>query len=581
MRTLLPYMRKYIVYAVLCPLFMILEALADIFIPYLMSRIVDVGIANQDIEYIVKVGLIMVGAALLAMFFGVVSAHFGARAGFGFAAEIRQQAFEKVQSFSFANLDQFTVPSLITRLTNDCNTIGQVTMMSLRMAVRAPFLMLFALIMAFNMNAELARVFMVAVPLTAAIIGAVLPKARPLFQKLQTRVDRVNAVIQENLIGIRVVKSFNRQYHEEKRFKERNDALKNTALYAISLVISIMPMLNLIVYSTIIAVLWFGGKQVSAGTMGSGELISFITYITQVLISLMMMSFFFMQLLRGSASAARIIELLNTEPEIKEPKQPVKELKDGSVSFEHVSFSYPGSREKTLKDITVHIKSGEIVGIIGSTGSSKTTLVQLIPRLYDVTEGSVKVGGVDVREYDIRALRDQVAFVLQKNTLFSGTIRENMLWGNENATDEQIIKALKQAQAWEFVSKYEDGLNHRVEQGGDNFSGGQKQRLTIARALLKSPKIIILDDSTSAVDMATDAKIQRVFKSELKDITTIIIAQRIASIQHADKIIVMHEGKIESIGDHATLIKASPIYREIYESQQKGVGMDCIIEEIE
>jgi ATP-binding cassette subfamily B protein len=369
------------------------------------------------------------------------------------------------------------------------------------------------------------------------------------------------------------VKSFNRQTHEEKRFKERNDALKNTALYAISLVISIMPMLNLIIYSTIIAVLWFGGKQVSAGTMGGGELISFITYITQVLMSLMMISFFFMQLLRGSASVSRILEILSTKSEIKEPKRPVKRLKDGSVIFKHVSFSYPGSQEKTLKDITFHIKSGETVGIIGSTGSSKTTLVQLIPRLYDVAEGSVKVGGVDVREYDIKALRDQVAFVLQNNTLFSGTIRENMLWGNENATDEQIIKALKQSQAWEFVSKYEDGLDHRVEQGGDNFSGGQKQRLTIARALLKSPKIIILDDSTSAVDMTTDAKIQQVFKTELKDITTIIIAQRISSIQQADKILVMHEGKIESIGDHNTLMAKSPIYREIYESQLKGVAV--------
>ncbi len=573
MLALLPYIKKYRFYAVLCPIFMILEVLGDIYIPYLMSRIVDVGIENRDIDYIVRVGLIMVGAALLAMAFGVISAHFGARAGFGFASEIRKEAFKKVQGFSFANLDRFTVSSLITRLTNDCNTLGQVTMMSLRMAVRAPFLMLFALIMAFNINRSLARVFMVAVPLTAATIGIILPKARPLFQKLQGRVDRVNAIIQENLIGIRVVKSFNRQSYEERRFKERNDDLKNTALSAISLVISVMPMLNLIVYSTIIAVLWFGGRQVSAGTMGSGELISFITYITQVLMSLLMMSFFFMNLLRGSASAGRILEVLSTESEIKEAETPVKELKDGSVTFEHVCFSYPGSPEKTLKDINFHIKSGETIGIIGSTGSSKTTLVQLIPRLYDVTEGSVKVGGVDVREYDVKALRDQVAFVLQKNTLFSGTIRENMQWGKEDASDEEIIKVLKQAQAWEFVSKYEDGLDHWVEQGGDNFSGGQKQRLTIARALLKSPKILILDDSTSAVDMTTDARIQQVFKTDLKDITTIIIAQRISSIQQADKIIVMHEGKIESMGDHETLMVKSPIYREIYQSQLKGVAV--------
>ena len=564
-------MKKYKVYAILSPIFMILEVIADIVIPYLMSLIVDVGIANRDIDYILKIGLLMILAALLGMAFGVLSAHCGARAGFGFAAEIRNETFKKVQAFSFANLDKFTVSSLITRLTNDCNTIGQVTMMSLRMAIRAPFMLLFALIMSFTINSSLARVFMVAIPVTAGAITIILYKARPLFLKLQGRVDRVNAIIQENLVGIRVVKSFNRQKHEEERFKERNDSLRDTALKAISLVILLMPILNLIIYSTIMAVLWFGGHQVVLGSLGGGELISFITYITQVMISLMMISMFFMQFLRGSASMQRILEVLNTESEIKEISEPEKELKDGSIIFENVSFLYPGSNEKTLRNISFKIETGETLGIIGSTGSSKSTLVQLIPRLYDVTEGAVYVGGVDVRNFDIKALRDQVAFVLQKNTLFSGTIRENMKWGNENATDEEIIRALKHAQAWEFVSKYEDGLDHRVEQGGENFSGGQKQGLTIARALLKSPKILILDDSTSAVDMATDAKIQEVFKNELSEITTIIIAQRISSIQHADRIIVLHEGKIESLGDHETLLKISPIYREIYESQQKGV----------
>jgi len=564
-------MKKYRIYAILSPIFMILEVIADIVIPYLMSLIVDVGIANRDIDYIIKIGFFMILAAILGMLFGVLSAHCGARAGFGFASEIRKETFKKVQNFSFANLDRFTVSSLITRLTNDCNTIGQVTMMSLRMAIRAPFMLLFALIMSFTINSSLARVFMVAIPVTVAAIAIILYKARPLFIKLQSRVDRVNAIIQENLIGIRVVKSFNRQKHEEGRFKKRNDSLRDTALKALSLVILLMPILNLIIYSTIIAVLWFGGHQVVVGSLGSGELISFITYITQVMISLMMISMFFMQFLRGSASMQRILEVLNTESEIKEISKPERELKDGSVIFDNVSFKYPGSNEKTLKNISFKIDSGETLGIIGSTGSSKSTLVQLIPRLYDVTEGAVYVGGVDVRNYDVKALRDQVAFVLQKNTLFSGTIRENMKWGNESATDEEIITALKHAQAWEFVSKYEDGLDHRVEQGGDNFSGGQKQRLTIARALLKSPKILILDDSTSAVDMATDAKIQKVFKNELKDITTIIIAQRISSIQHADRIIVLHEGEIESMGDHESLLKTSPIYREIYESQQKGV----------
>ncbi|HQO96012.1 MAG TPA: ABC transporter ATP-binding protein [Sedimentibacter sp.] len=573
MKKLLPFMKKYIKFAVLSPILMILEVIADIAIPYLMSRIVDVGIANRDIEYVIKIGLIMIAAALLAIAFGVMSSHYGARAGFGFASEVRLKLYKKIQGFSFANLDKFTVASLITRLTNDCNTLGQVTMMSLRMAVRAPFMMIFALLMTIRINASLTKVFAVSIPVLVTALIIILSKARPLFLKFQTRVDRVNAIIRENLTAIRVVKSFNRQSHEEKRFKERNDSLMLTALKAITLIVFLMPVLNIIIYSTIIAVLWFGGKQVVAGSMGSGELISFITYITQILMSFMMMSFFFMQLLRASASVTRIAEIIDTESEIKEVKNPVKELADGSVTFKNVCFCYPGSMEKTLKNINLHINSGEVLGIIGSTGSSKSTLVQLIPRLYDATEGSVIVGNVDVKHYSIKTLRDNVAFVLQNNTLFSGTIRDNMKWGNENATDEDIIRALKLAQAWEFISTYEDGLEHKVEQGGDNFSGGQKQRLTIARALLKSPKIIILDDSTSAVDMATDAKIQRVFKEELNDVTTIIIAQRVSSIQHADRILVMNEGEIESIGKHEELLVSSPVYREIYESQQKGVGV--------
>ena len=572
MKRLLPLMKKYIKYAVLSPILMILEVAADIAIPYLMSRIVDVGIANQDVEYVLKIGSIMIVAAFLGMTFGVISSHYGARAGFGFASEVRLKTYKKIQGFSFANLDKFTVASLITRLTNDCNTLGQVTMMSLRMAVRAPFMMIFALLMALNINASLAKVFLVSIPVLVLVLTIILSKARPLFLKLQTRVDRVNAIIRENLTAMRVVKSFNRQSYEEKRFKERNDSLVEIALKAISLIVFLMPVLNIIVYSTIIAVLWFGGRQVVAGSMGSGELISFITYITQILMSFMMMSFFFMQLLRASASVTRIVEILNTESEIKEVKNPVKELTDGSITFNKVCFCYPGSTEKTLNNINFHINSGELLGIIGSTGSSKSTLVQLIPRLYDTMEGSVLVGGRDVKDYDIKSLRDNVAFVLQNNTLFSGTIRENMKWGNENASDEEIIRALKLAEAWEFVSSYHDGLDHKVEQGGDNFSGGQKQRLTIARALLKSPKIIILDDSTSAVDMATDAKIQRAFKKELNDVTTIIIAQRVSSIQHADRVLVMNEGEIESLGKHDELLISSPVYREIYESQQKGVG---------
>ena len=571
MTKLLPYMKKYRIFALLAPIFVILEVFGDIILPYLMSLIVDVGVKNQNTQYIIKTGILMIIATMLSMLSGIASAHFSARAGHGFASEIRKETFRKIQEFSFANLNDFTISSLVTRLTNDCNIIGQVTMMSLRLAIRAPFMMLFALIMASRINSSLAKVFLVSIPFTTVVIVLVILKARPLFLKLQTKVDEVNSVIQENLTAIKVVKSFNRQEHEGMKFKKRNDSLRDTALEALSLIISIMPVLNLVIFSTIIAILWFGGQQIVAGSMSGGELIAFITYVTQILIMLMLMSMFFMQFLRGIISVERILEVWGTKSQITEIRNPVKELNDGSICFNNVRFSYPGCNEETLKDINFDIKSGEILGIIGSTGSSKTTLVQLIPRLYDVTGGSVVVDGTDVRDYDIELLRDQVAFVLQKNTLFSGTIRENMLWGDAKASDEKIIKVLKQAQAWEFISKYDDTLDHIVEQGGSNFSGGQKQRLTIARALMKDPKIIILDDSTSAVDTATNAKIQQAFKDELADITTIIIAQRISSIQYADRIIVMHEGEIESFGDHETLLDISPIYREIYESQEKGL----------
>ncbi|NMB13884.1 MAG: ABC transporter ATP-binding protein, partial [Gallicola sp.] len=375
----------------------------------------------------------------------------------------------------------------------------------------------------------------------------------------------------ENLTGIRVVKSFNREDFEEAKFKKGNDELRDTALRAVTIIVAFMPVITVTIFSTIIAVLWIGGLQITAGSMGKGELISFIAYITQVLMAIMMLSIFFMQFMRGQASAKRIEEVLSVESEITSPASPVHQLEDGSIEFENVYFCYPGSREKTLHDINLKIKSGEVIGIIGSTGSSKSTLVQLIPRLYDVSSGTLKVGRCDVKSYDVESLRDQVAYVLQKNVLFSGTIRDNMKWGKEDATDEEIIQALKEAQAWEFVSKDDLALDKRVEQGGSNFSGGQKQRLTIARALMKRPKIIILDDSTSAVDVGTDLQIQRTFHEVLEGVTTILIAQRISSIQSADRIIVMNEGKIESTGTHEELLNSSCIYKEIHESQQKGV----------
>lgn len=572
LKKLLPFMKKYRTYAILSPIMMILEVAADVLVPFLMSRIVDIGIKNQDMDYVIRTGLLMILLALSGMFMGVVSSFFGARAGYGFAAEIRAKAFERIQNYSFANLDTLSAPTLITRLTTDADMLGQVAMMSLRMAIRAPFLMILALFMSVTVNPGLSMVFLVAIPVVIVILLIVLKFANPMFKSIQRRVDRLNAIIQENLIGIRVVKSFNRQPYEEKRFRQRNDDLKNMAMKAISLITVLMPVLNLVIYGCIGAVLWFGGQQIMAGTMFPGELIAFVTYITQIMMALMMLSMYFMMLTRGSASASRLIEVLETESEITVPEAAGDTVENGSVEFRQVHFRYPSNSQDVLKNIDLKITSGQLVGIIGSTGSGKTSLVQLIPRLYDVTAGEVLVGGRDVRAYRLDALRQQIGMVLQKNTLISGTIRSNMRWGNEQATDEDIIEALKQAQAWEFVAKYTDGLDHPVEQGGSNFSGGQKQRLTIARALVKKPRILILDDSTSAVDMTTDAKLRKSFRENLGHVTTIIIAQRISSIEDADTIIVMNNGEVESQGTHAQLLETSPIYREINDSQERGLA---------
>jgi len=565
-------MKKYRVNAFLSPIAMVLEVFADIGIPYLMSRIVDVGIKNQDADYVVKTGLLMILAALGAMLMGIVSAFMGARAGFGFAAELRQAAYRRIQRYSFANIDEMSVPSLITRLTTDANVVGQVAMMTLRMAVRSPMMMVFALFMVVKVNAELATIFVVAVPLVFGLFALVFYKVSPMFRKIQKKVDGINAITQENFAGIRVVKSFNRKDYEEARFDERNKDLLTSTIKAVLWIIFLFPMMSLIVYSVIISALWFGGHQIMAGTMESGELIAFTTYIGQIMMSLMMLSMYIMMATRGKASLTRIIEVLDVESEIVEAENPVKEVADGSVSFSGVCFRYPGYKDDILHEINLEIRSGERIGIIGSTGSSKSTLVQMIPRLYDVSCGEVCVGGRNVKDYDIKTLRDEVAFVLQKNTLVTGTIRSNMQWGDENASDEEIIRALKQAQAWEFVSGYEEGLDYHVEQGGGNFSGGQRQRLTIARALVKKPKILILDDSTSAVDMTTDAKLRKTFREDLDGITTIIIAQRIASIEDSDRIIVMEQGRVENVGTHEELLQKSQIYREIYESQKGGLA---------
>lgn len=588
-KRLFSYYKNYKVYAIMSPVMMLCEVVADVSIPMLMglilNRVQSETLGTEDIKYISLVGCAMVALALFALFCGAYSNRLAAIASMGAGAEMREELFVKIQSFSFADIDKFSTPSLITRLTTDVNNLQQSSMMVLRMAIRSPFMFLFALIATIMINVKLACIFLIAIPILAITVIIIMKKANPRFKRFQGEIDNLNTSVQENLVNMRVVKTFVREDHEKEKFKKANDGLTNTAINAIKLVIMNMPIMQMIVYACIIAILWFGSNivldtsighvlgTISEGTgMMAGNLMSLITYVTQILMSLMMLSMMFLQFTRARASADRVIEVLDTEPSLANPDEALGTVKDGSIQFNNVSFRYKsGTLDDTLKNISFTIHSGETIGIIGSTGSAKSTLVQLIPRLYDVTSGNICVGGNDVRSYDLEVLRDSVAMVLQKNTLFSGTIRENMKWGNPDASDNEIIAALKHAQAWGFVSSFPEGLDTDLSQGGTNLSGGQKQRLCIARALLKKPKIIILDDSTSAVDMATDAKIMEAFEAELKDITTIIIAQRICSIKTADRIIVLDDGKLNAIGTHEELLKSNEIYRDIYISQQEGV----------
>jgi ATP-binding cassette, subfamily B, multidrug efflux pump len=583
-RKLLPFMRRFWLPALLCPTVVVLEVIIDVLMPRLMAQIVDVGIANQDVEFIARTGLVMIGLAVVALGIGIASSWLGATASMGFGSEIRRTLFEKVQAFSFARLDKFGVPSLITRLTNDVNNLQNVSMMGLRMAFRAPFMLILALIMAFSINSELALVFLAAIPVLAIGLVLIMSKAFPRFRAMQKKLDAMNTTVQENLISIRVVKAFVRAAYEKTRFREANSNLMKAALHAIQLVIVNMPMMQLILYACIIAILWFGGGMVNAGSLKTGELISFISYVNQIMMSLMMLSMIFMMSTRAKASGERIIEVLETDPGMAEPDpasladQDV--VADGSVEFRQVSFRYfredsagqaDNSEEYTLNDISLSIRSGETLGIIGATGSAKTTLIALIPRLYDAIEGQVLVGGRDVCDYSLRTLRDSVAVVLQNNTLFTGTIRENLHWGKADADDTELMAACRTAQAAEFIEKMPKGLDTLLGQGGVNLSGGQKQRLCIARALLKKPKILILDDSTSAVDTATDARLRKGFAENLKGVTVIIIAQRINSVQHADRILVLDDGRIDGIGTHRELMASNEIYRDVYISQQEGV----------
>ena len=544
----------------------------------IMARIIDVGITNHDVGFVVKYGLIMILAALASLGFGVFAGKYAAVASVGFARNIRRRLFYKIQDFSFGNVDKFSTSSLVTRLTTDVTNTQNTFQMIIRMCVRAPFMFVSAIIMSFYINSKMALIFIAAIPLIAIPAGIIMKKAFPRFQEMMKNYDSLNGAVQENLIGIRAVKAFVREKDEIKRFEIAANAVRTTQIKAEKLVILNMPIMQLVMYLSIIAILWFGGNFIIAGSMQMGELISFITYLTQILMSLMMISMIFVMLVISKASISRIVEVLDEEVDIKSPvdvKTDAQIVKDGSIRFKNVFFSYDNQESTAvLRNINMEIESGMTVGIVGGTGSSKTTLVQLIPRLYDSLSGDIEVGGVNVKDYNLETLRNSVAMVLQKNVLFSGSIKDNLRWGNAGATDEEIFEACKAASAHDFISSFPNGYETELGQGGVNLSGGQKQRLCIARAFLKQPKILILDDSTSAVDTATDASIRKSLSSTLENTTKIIIAQRISSIQDADVIYVLDEGEIVDFGKHEKLLETCEIYREVFESQLKGNDFD-------
>ena len=565
-----PY-RKYAILAVLC---VAVEAAFELVIPIIMADIVDIGVATGDISFIFTQGLLMCLCALGALVLGIGSARFAAVCGQGLGAELRQAEYRKIQSFSFANTDHFQTSSLITRLTSDVTAVQNAVATGLRPAVRSPVMMVMALVMSFRMSTQLAIVFVVAAPILGILLALIISRVRPMYGKMQGAIDTVNRIIQENLTAIRVVKAYVRGDHEIEKFEEGNEGLKTTAEKAFRIASLNMPAMQFVMYGTILAILWFGGNLTIVGGLQVGTLTGFLSYVLQVLNSLMMISAVFLMVTRSLASCKRIQEVMEEVPDIAEEEgatDPDAEVKHGDIVFEHVSFKYKRSaKENVLTDISFHIRAGQTVGILGGTGSAKSTLVQLIPRLYDASEGAVLVDGRNVKEYPLQHLRDAIAMVLQKNTLFSGTVRENLQWGRAAATDEELDAACKVACVDEFLNRLEKGYDTDLGQGGVNVSGGQKQRLCIARAILKNPKVLIMDDSTSAVDTATEAKLRSGLAENLPGTTKIIIAQRVSSVQDADQIFIVEDGKITAIGNHESLMKENDFYRDLCESQQKG-----------
>ena len=572
-KKLASYIKEYKKASILTPLFVVLEVVMEVIIPMLMSKIIDVGIPNKDIKYILEIGIFLTISAIMSLVFGMLSGRFAAKASSGFAKNLRKGMFYKIQEFSFEDIDKFSTSSLITRLTTDVTNVQMAFMMIIRILVRGPVMLIAALFMAFSIDARLSCVFLVAIPILGVALFYIAIKAHPNFEKVFKKYDKLNEVVQENVSGIRVVKAYANEEHEEKKFGDVNNEVYNYFKKAEKIVAFNSPIMQFVVYFSVLIISWLGAKFIIGGTFQTGELSSLITYAWQILMSLMMLSMVFVMIIISQSSAERIVEVLDQEPSIKNKKNAIKTIKDGSITFEHVSFAYSDEKDPNkfaLRDINLEIKSGETIGIIGGTGSSKSSLVQLIPRLYDATKGTVKVGGVNVKDYDMESLRDSVSMVLQKNVLFSGTIAENLRWGDKNADDEELEKASKLAQADGFVQEFPEKYETYIDQGGTNVSGGQRQRLCIARALLKKPKILILDDSTSAVDTKTDSYIRRAFREEIPNTTKIIIAQRVTSVEDCDRIIVMDEGKINGIGTSEELLKTNKIYQEVYNSQMKG-----------